>query len=545
MKYALIALAATTIFGGASARGGHMHHRRHDHPAVEEECVAPMVPRPCETIVKTILVEHTIPAGAHNVAPPTLPAPTTTTPAPTVPVIPVRGGGPAEPEITICPTPGVYTFPAETVVLTNTEYICVPQTTKLPPGVHTYGGVTTVVEKQTTFVCPVPVVETIDNKVTSRVTLTEFVCPTAGTYVINPLTTTITETVDCEYPEVTEYKPGTYVRPETVITITKTQVVVTCPYLETQTQEFTVVPVPKETSTFVPAKETTKEAPAPKPTTSSVAPAKPTEVLVPPHNGPLWAITYSPFVLDGSIKCKDAALVNKEMADIASKGFKSIRLYSPECDGLSVIAAAARKNGLKLILGVFIKSDGFANSNSELDQIIAWKEWDIVELFTVGNEALFQGFVSGQALANYINECRSKLRAAGYNGPVTTTEPLNILQANAGVLCGAMDVTGCNIHPYFNPDVLSQNAGDFVNGQIAEAKKACNKEVYVLEAGWPNSGNVNGKAVPSPSEQRKAFDSIRSTCPMDRIVVFTYQNDYWKQPGAFGVEQNFGASDVF
>jgi exo-beta-1,3-glucanase (GH17 family) len=540
MKYALIALAATTIFGGASARNGHMHHRRHDHP-VEEECVAPLTPRPCETITKTILIEHTVPASIRNhpIVVETK-APTTT-----VPVIPVGGGGPAEPEITVCPTPGTYTFPAKTVTLTNTEYICVPHVTKLPPGVHTFGGVTTVVEKQTTFICPVPVVETIDNKVTSRVTLTEFVCPTPGTYTINPLTTTLTETVDCEYPEVTEYKPGTYVRPEAVITVTRTQVVVTCPYLETQTQ--TVIPVPIATSTHVPVKETEAPViPKPVPTTSSTPPAAPSDVVtVPPHSGPYWAVTYSPFIKDGGIKCKDQALVDQEMADIASKGFKSIRLYSPECNGLSVIAGAARKNGLKLILGTFIKADGFANSNKELDEIIAWKQWDMVELFAVGNEAIFQGFVDGGSLAGYINSCRSKLRAAGYNGPVTTTEPLNILQANAGALCGAVDVTGVNIHPYFNPSVTSENAGTFVNGQINEAKKSCNKEVYVLEAGWPNSGNVNGNAIPSPSEQRKAFDSIKGNCAMDHIVVFTYQNDYWKEPGAFGVEQNFGVSNIF
>ena len=91
-------------------------------------------------------------------------------------------------------------------------------------------------------------------------------------------------------------------------------------------------------------------------------------------------------------------------------------------------------------------------------------------MFVVGNEALFQGFCQPEQFADYITVVKNKLRDSGYKGPVTTTEPLNILEQHYKVLCPALDVVSINCHPYFNPDVTADQAGPFLNTQLKRAE---------------------------------------------------------------------------
>ena len=324
---------------------------------------------------------------------------------------------------------------------------------------------------------------------TTKVYTTTYVCPTPGTYTINPITTTVTGTEGCDYPVISDYPPGIYTQPEFTITVTQTSQVVTCPYYKTSTVY--IVPV-KETSTPEPPKpetpkpETTKpvvkeEPPATttevpdvvEPTTSTVT--KPSEtpktvvkkpLTKPGSGGGKWAITYSQYNDDQT--CKDGADVENDIADIASKGFKAIRLYSSDCGALDTVGSSVLKHGLKVIGGVFIKAGGVSTAESQVDDWIKWDHWESVELFVVGNESLFQGFCTPEQLAAFIAEVKAKLQAHGYNGPVTTAEPLNVLQAHYGVLCDVIDVMGIHIHPFFNPDVSPPDAGNFLNAQLKD-----------------------------------------------------------------------------
>jgi len=593
MKYSAFALAASSFLGGAAAaaHGHHHHHRRHHNPLPHDQCEPPEVPVPCTTYVTSYLVpvEYTAPPP-----PPVEPTTTVTstsvyeevTTSTSVAYIEIPHGPIPTPEVTTCPTPGTYVIPEKTMTLTSTEYLCKPETTQLPPGTHTYGGVTTIVETQTTVTCPVAVTETVDETVTSKVVMTTYVCPTPGTYTIGPITTTVTQTtvVDCEYPVVTSYNPGTYTRPETTITVTKTDEVYVCPTYEEVIVTQTVVPVP-ETSAPVDEPETYPTAPVDEPETYPTAPVdepetyptsvpveekpevptevpvveptevpepapEPTEVPEPEtpvdlpvgSGGPAMAITYSPYNDDST--CKSADQVDADIKEIVAKGFKTIRLYSSDCNGLETVGKACETYQVKIVIGIFIR-DSTCRADKDLSDIMAWGKWNLIEMFVVGNEALFQGFCSADVLAKYISEVGGKIKSNGFNGPVTTTEPLNVLEQHYQVLCPAMDVVSINSHPYFNPDVAPSGAGAFLNAQLQRAEELCGKTGYVLEAGWPNAGNTNGKAIASPDAQKEAFQSILSECPTERIVLFTYRNDYWKAPGAYNVEQNFGCGELF
>ncbi|KXT13276.1 hypothetical protein AC579_2493 [Pseudocercospora musae] len=264
-------------------------------------------------------------------------------------------------------------------------------------------------------------------------------------------------------------------------------------------------------------------------------------------NGNQWAMTYTPYAENGG--CKSADEVNQDIGSIKQKGFTTVRIYATDCSGLINVGNACKQHGMKLIAGIFIDASGLGKAHEQLNDIANWGKqgnWNLVEMVVAGNEAVFQGAVSAPDLAGFIADVKSTLKSAGYGGPVTTTEPLNIIQANAGTLCPAVDVVAANIHPFFNGGFGASEAGDFVVSQMADLEKACggNKPAYNLETGWPSGGQPNGKAVPGVAEQKAAIDSIVAKAG-SKSAIFSFSNDKWKAPGQYGVEQNFGCSSLF
>lgn len=297
-----------------------------------------------------------------------------------------------------------------------------------------------------------------------------------------------------------------------------------------------------------------KQAPAAAPETSSPpaaqAPAPMPKAPSPPTQhasasittgGSQWCMTYSPYTSTGG--CKSATAVAADIASIASKGFSSVRLYSTDCSGLQNVGS----DGLKLVLGVFISETGISVAASQIGEITAWANgnYENVEMVVIGNEAVFNGYCTAIALISFLDSARSTLKAAGYSGPVTTTEPINILQQYSSTLCAAMDVASANIHPFFNADVSASSAGDFVAAELRMLATLCpGKETYNLETGWPNQGQANGAARPGVAEQKAAVESIKKMVG-GKSVFFSFEDDQWKGEGALGVERSWGCGHLF
>ena len=451
----------------------------------------------------------------------------------------------------VCPTPGTYTIGGYTTTpsATVTAVYGVPEV--YPPGEYTHPEITTTITKYMEVVtCPYETVAPT---------------PTPGYPV---------ETPKEEAPKETPYQPS---QPEehkpTEQYPTET------PYQPSQPEEHKPTEYPTETpkaeTPYQPShpeeKKPTKEYPVDtpkeeKPTPAShypvetpKTPSKPYKPSTPkeetpkpskpsypskPVNGKQWSISYSPYADNGQCKGKDD--VYSEIADIASKGFENVRIYSTDCHGLENVGGACAKHGMGMIVGIFIKAGGVHTGDEQIADLKKWNKFDMVKAVVVGNEAVFNGFCSAAELVDYISYVKSELQSScGYNGPVTTTETLNILQANKGILCPAMDFVGINIQPYFDGGVDAAHAGEFLASQLKLAEDCCGgKEGYVLEAGWPNGGSPHGKAVASPSNQAEAIKGYEKAAP-GRVSYFTYRNDLWKEPGTFGIENKFGCAQVF
>lgn len=465
-------------------------------------------------------------------------APTPSTSSTPLPATTAPAGPPVAPTplATTCPTPGVYTIPATTITLTESTTVCAATSTPVTSGTYTAGGVTTIVETSTTIVCPYATTSTSEGVVTSTILTTTYVCPSAGTYTIAPLTTTVSTSTVWVYPTAASYAPGTYTQPEVVTTITETDYVIFCPYTSSAPAPAPVYP------TSAPV------APAPYPVVS-ISVSKPAPTSAPAPSGELgtsgnqWGMTYSPYQNNG--QCKEAGDVASDIARIAGAGFTAVRVYSTDCSGLQNIGAACEAHGLKMILGIFISETGISGAAQQVTDIANWGKWELVDLIVIGNEAVFGGFCTGSELAAFISSCKSTFASKGYTGPSTTTEPLEIWQANTGSLCGVVDVVGCNIHPFFNGDVTAETAGSFTASQLAIVDNLCEGKYGVnLETGWPTAGSCNGQACPSPSNQAIAVKGITEAVG-GKSVMFAFTNDYWKAPGAFGCEQSWGSIQLF
>ncbi|KAJ9494028.1 hypothetical protein H2202_010456 [Exophiala xenobiotica] len=262
-------------------------------------------------------------------------------------------------------------------------------------------------------------------------------------------------------------------------------------------------------------------------------------------NGNSWAMTYSPYTSGGG--CKDAGTVATDLAVIAQKGFSSVRIYSTDCSALQNVGTAARNNGLKIILGVWISSTGISGAQGQISDIVSWGGFDLVELIVIGNEAVFNGYCSASELATFISASAGTFKAAGYTGLVTTTEPLSVWEESsaAAAFLSVIDVCGANLYAFFNADVTADKAGSFIQSEIDIMNGICSgKPVYVLESGWPHAGSCNGAACPSPENQATALKGIHSTVGA-QVVFLSYEDEPWKAPGQFDVEQFWGCADVF
>ncbi|KAH0498343.1 hypothetical protein TgHK011_005599 [Trichoderma gracile] len=582
MKGTFAAAAVAALTGAASA--SHAHRHAHELFAAKRFQTGEVCVPGCTTVWSTITGEPTlvpakVPAtSAAPVEPTTAAAPVTTTEAPAPPptsevvVVPVPTPAPVT-----FPTPGTYTIPATTITLTDTTTVCGASSTQVPPGTHTVGGVTTVVETATTVVCPVASVSTSGTVVTSVIVQTTYVCPAAGTYTIAPITTVVPSSTLLVYPVPTSYEPGTYTAPEQVVTVTETDYVTYCPFASSGLPTTTAAPAPVTTSpAYAPPApapvETTQAAPsiqavpsapayAPPPLISvSVSTPKPSQAAPKPKPQPHapsgglsgsndhYGITYTPYEASSG-NCKAASEVDADIAKLKAAGFQVIRVYSTDCNTLENVGTAAKKYGIDLIIGVFVKGDGCSydtpDIKNQVDAISSWAQWDMVKLFVVGNEAIMNNFCSPSQLASLVSTVKEK--CSGYNGPYTISETLNIWQRSdvSSAICGVVDVTGANIHPFFNSATTPENAGDFVSGQLELLGKICpGNDVINLECGWPKQGSCNGAACPGDNEQATAIKSIRDSCG-SKTVFFSYDDDLWKQPGSFGCEQSWGAAAAF
>lgn len=250
----------------------------------------------------------------------------------------------------------------------------------------------------------------------------------------------------------------------------------------------------------------------------------------------------------------------------------------------------------------------FKSLEAQLADLRTWNQWHTIELLSVGSGGLFDESYTAAELVAMLRHVRAiyghpeipittaepvqsyvshnKFNAASvenyYQSRTAGSKHSNSMDDD---LCAAVDVIGITVHPYFNSAVRASEAGKLVqrdikfvdylcsdnfigagrHGQFSTANdvdgkrlssaspsglKPNTKRIMVLEAGWPNAGADNGVAQPGVAAQQMALDSILeharlpdTGAPVD-VTLYTFENEYWREPGELKVETNFGISHL-
>ncbi|GCE97640.1 glycoside hydrolase, 17 [Zygosaccharomyces mellis] len=246
-------------------------------------------------------------------------------------------------------------------------------------------------------------------------------------------------------------------------------------------------------------------------------------------------ITYTPYNSDGS--CKSTSQVKSDLEQL--EGYPVLRLYGTDCNQVANVLQA-KSDSQKVFLGIYYVDNISDGVQTISDAVKQYGSWDDVVTVSVGNELVNGGQAVPSQVGKYIDEGRSQLQSAGYNGDVVSVDTF-IAVINNPELCKYSDYMAVNAHAFFDKATPAEKAGSWLLQQIQRVYEACNgqKNVIVVESGWPSQGEIYGEAVPSKSNQKAAIEDIANVCG-DDTYVFTAFNDLWKPDGAYGVEKWFG-----
>lgn len=233
---------------------------------------------------------------------------------------------------------------------------------------------------------------------------------------------------------------------------------------------------------------------------------------------------------------------------IQGKGISKLRLYGTDCLTITAILPISASLGLTVNQGFWISADGVDSIDDSVTLMIKYGQangWSVFDFFTVGNEAILAGYCTVSELISKIASVKAQLQAAGYTGKVTTSEPPSTYIASPSLCTDSdIDFVGINPHSYFNTNLYAYQAGEYIVAQQLQVAALCSKDAYITETGYPSQGDTNGNNVPSAENQYLAIKSIIESTGSDVTILTTF-DDFWKDPGQYGIEQYFGTIGLF
>lgn len=223
-----------------------------------------------------------------------------------------------------------------------------------------------------------------------------------------------------------------------------------------------------------------------------------------PSGRNLQCVSYAPFEKDQSPfdfakgMTISPARIDADLA-ILSQRFSCIRTYSVA--GLEAVPEYAARYGMQVLLGAWIGADSKLNQQ-EIDKLIvlARKHPAVVQAVVVGNEALLRREITGEQLAEYINQVKVALPGV----PVTYADVWEFWLKHPEV-APVCDFVMIHILPYWEDNPIAISAAMSHIKKIREeiGQKIPGKEIVIGETGWPSQGRMREGALPSLENQAR------------------------------------------
>lgn len=177
---------------------------------------------------------------------------------------------------------------------------------------------------------------------------------------------------------------------------------------------------------------------------------------------------------------------------------KWIRTFSCT-NGHERIPEIAKEMGFQTMVGAWISND-LAQNNKELQLLEHLIRKGVVDVASVGNEVLFRGELSEDAICAYVGRVK---QSAGHV-PVAYVDTYYEF-INRPSLVEACDIIPINCYPFWEGAGI-QAAGLYLQEMYRKAREVANgKQVIIAETGWPSVGASVDGAVPSEENYMRYF----------------------------------------
>lgn len=193
-------------------------------------------------------------------------------------------------------------------------------------------------------------------------------------------------------------------------------------------------------------------------------------------------------------------------------------------DGNELIPGAARSQGLKTLVGVWLGEDGQQNE-AELANAIRLARDGQVDILGVGNEVLLRGDLVEDELIEFIHRAKAALP----DTPVGYVDAYFKFVDHPRVTA-ACDVILANCYPFWE-GCPAEHALLYMKEMVRRAQRAApGKRVIVSETGWPDTGSPTGGAVPSFENAVRYFVNTCRWAEEDDVEVFYFSafDEAWK-----------------
>lgn len=176
-----------------------------------------------------------------------------------------------------------------------------------------------------------------------------------------------------------------------------------------------------------------------------------------------------------------------------------VRTYSV-MNGLDYVPAAARKLGMRVLLGIWIGSNQQANEMEITRAIATAREHaDVIDAIIVGNEVLLRREQSVDALYAMLQRVHEATQL-----PVTYADVWDFWLKNPQ-LAAVSDFISIHILPYWDDEPIGiDHAMQHVQHIFDKVQQTFpGRRIYVGETGWPSAGRQREAATPSLLNQAR------------------------------------------
>lgn len=213
----------------------------------------------------------------------------------------------------------------------------------------------------------------------------------------------------------------------------------------------------------------------------------------------------------------------KRRMEIIAPHVKWVRSFSCT-EGNEYIPKVAKAMGIKTLVGSWL-SDNQAVNEKEVNGLLDLASQGLVDIAAVGNEVLYRGDMSKEALMANVRSVKEKI------GDV----PVGYVDAyyeftNHPDLADLCDVILTNCYPFWEGCPFEYSL-QHMKEMFHQAKAAANgKKVIITETGWPSQGDSLKASVPSKTAAQQYFINTQLWSIDEEIDVFYFSSfdESWK-----------------